>query len=103
VKEPMISAYLLAGLNAMEQTTTGSDRCFIQVLLTAAKLLCCLWELGLQSSNCQSSWKDVLDVLLTNFTLTNPKPQTLTINASFHDSFKSVQCAFMRVYSLFNH
>jgi len=55
VKEPIISADFLAGLNAMEQTTTGNNRCFIQVLLIAAKLLCGMWELGLQSSNCQKS------------------------------------------------
>jgi len=63
----MISADFLAGLNAMEQTTTGNNRCFIQVLLIAAKVLCGMWELGLQSSNCQKSSKQ-LGVLLISFT-----------------------------------
>jgi len=65
--EPIISAYFLAGLTAMEQTNTGNDRFLIQVRRIAAKLLCCMWELGLQSKNCQKSWKH-LGVLLIRFT-----------------------------------
>ena len=83
--EPIISGYFLAGLSAMEQTNTGNDSFLIQVRRIAAKLLCCVWELGLQSSNCQKNWKH-LGVLLIRFTWTKVnKKRWPVMLSSFHD------------------